>query len=1155
MHLRVHTAYSLSEGAIRIKQLAQLCRQLAMPAVALTDTNNLFGGMEFSIALAQAGVQPIIGCQLRLADRARTETLGGPRGRRDSHVGGIVLLAQNADGYANLLKLMAIAHLAAGGEPPGVALDDVCRHGEGLIALTGGADGPLGQLLRDGRNEDAGHLLRTLKEAFADRLYVEIQRHGREEEGLSEPAFLALAGEHALPIVATNEAYFSTPDMYEAHDALICIAEGAYIADAERRRLTPEHYFKSGEEMAAAFADLPDAIANTVLIARRCAFMIEPRQPILPPCDCGPTRSEAEALREEAVAGLDRRLSARAASADSAAATGEHPDHVYRERLDYELQVICDMGFAGYFLIVSEFIRWAKERGIPVGPGRGSGAGSVVAWALTITDLDPLRFGLLFERFLNPERVSMPDFDIDFCQDRRDEVIRHVQEEYGRDRVAQIITFGKLQARAVLRDVGRVLGMPYGYIDKICKLVPNNPANPVTLAQALEVEPQLRELIATDESVARLVDIATRLEGLYRHASTHAAGVVIADRPLDELIPLYRDPRSDIPVTGFNMKWVEAAGLVKFDFLGLKTLTVLARTVDLLRAGRGLSIDLADIPLDDAETFALLSRGETVGVFQLESAGMRDALRQLKPDAFEDIIAVVALYRPGPMDNIPSYIRRKHGEEEPDYLYPTLEQILSETHGIMIYQEQVMQIAQELSGYSLGKADLLRRAMGKKIKEEMDQQRSAFIDGAKARGVPERKATRIFDLVNKFAGYGFNKSHAAAYALVAYQTAYLKANYPVEFLAASMTLDIHNTDKLNTFCQELHRLGIDLLAPDINRSEAGFSVERAGNDDAAPRAVRFALAAIKNVGGAAMASVIEERRRAGPFAGLADFANRVDARAVNRRQLENLARAGAFDSLDANRRAVFELVDTLLRAAAAAAQDRASGQMGLFAAGAKAAAPPSRAHEVADWPAMERLKEELAAIGFYLSAHPLDAYARTLKRLKVVRSVDLPAVATAGLVSLAGAVVGKRERTSGRGNRYAFVQLSDSSGQFEITVFGDLLATCRDLLESGQALLVRVNAQIEGEQVRCIAQSIESLDDVALRVPAQLEVVIDAAEPLATIRAVLADKPVGSGEVKLVCRLGGGNEAAIILPRRYAVSPAVALQLQALAGVRDVREV
>ena len=1156
IHLRVHTAYSLSEGAIRSKELIGLCRQHRMPAVAITDTNNLFGGMEFSTTLAQAGVQPIVGCQLSVSRESETNPRGMTR-RMPSHgVDVIVILAQNAEGYANLLKLLAIAYMdAESRDEPQVSLATLCAHSAGLIALTGGPAGPVGRLLAEGQQEAAEAALDQLITAFPGRLYVELMRHGLKIEATIEPALIDLADRHQLPLVATNEAFFSNPDMYEAHDALICIAESAYVADTERRRLTPEHFFKSASEMQALFSDLPDAVANTVLIARRCAFMIETVKPILPPYDCGPDSSEEESLRAEARKGLESHLEAHVFTPGMAGEEREHVAQPYRERLDYELGVICDMGFSGYFLIVAEFIRWAKEHDIPVGPGRGSGAGSVVAWALAITDLDPLRFGLLFERFLNPERVSMPDFDIDFCQDRRDEVIQHVQEKYGRDRVAQIITFGKLQARAVLRDVGRVLGMPYGQVDKLCKLVPNNPASPVTLGQAMEIEPQLRAMAQEDEVVAKLIDVATRLEGLYRHASTHAAGVVIGDRSLDQLIPLYRDPRSSIPVTGFNMKWVEAAGLVKFDFLGLKTLTVLARAVDMVRRGKGEDIDLSNLPLDDPKVFELLSRGDTVGVFQLESTGMRDVLRRLRPDTFEDIIAVVALYRPGPMDNIPSYIRRKHGEEEPDYLYPTLEPILRETQGIMVYQEQVMQIAQELSGYSLGSADILRRAMGKKIKEEMDKQRQIFVDGACARGVPDGKANHIFDLVNKFAGYGFNKSHAAAYALVAYQTAYLKANHPVEFLAASMSLDLNNSDKLNTFRQELVRLGIRLLQPDINNSEVTFAVERMTNGSVDESAIRFALAAIKNVGEGAMRTLVAERQRNGPFKSLDDITKRLDARQINKRQLENLARAGVFDDLNANRRQVFESVETLLRRASATAEERASGQMGLFGGDASNAPSQLQLAEVGDWPPMERLREEFEAIGFYLSAHPLSAYAKSLKRLKAVRCADVLAQGCSGPVTVAGTVISKKERTSGKGNRYAFVQLSDTSGVFEVLVFSELLASNRELLEVGCSLLIRANVQIEGDSLRFSAQSIEPLDQVAERLTANLAVFIDSPEPLPAIRNILDDKAAGRGQVKLVSWIEGGTEVEIGIPGRYAINPAVALQLRGIPGVRDVREV
>ncbi len=816
VHLRVHTAYSLSAGAITIKELAGLCKAERMPAVAITDSGNLFGALEFATICSAAGVQPIIGCDIAV-ERGTTE--GGSRfGRTPSEPDRIVLLAQNEAGYRNLLRLVSQSYLAGElASEPSISLRDLAGASEGLLCLAGGSKGPVGRLLAEGQGEAAEVVLSELAAAFPNRLYVELMRHGTADEARSEPGLIELAYRHGLPLVATNDVYFPHRDFYDAHDALLCIAQGTVVADADRKRLTHSHYFRPAAEMRELFADLPEACDNALVIARRCAFIPQPRQPILPAFPSAEGVDEETALRRAALAGLDTRL--------AALGVEEELLKPYRDRLDFELGTIIRMGFAGYFLIVADFIQWAKREGIPVGPGRGSGAGSVVAWALTITDLDPLRFGLLFERFLNPERVSMPDFDIDFCQDRRDEVIRYVQQKYGRDRVAQIITFGKLQARAVLRDVGRVLAMPYGQVDRLCKLVPNNPAHPVTLEQAIAGEPALQQQRDADESIARLITIALKLEGLYRHASTHAAGVVIGDRPLTELVPLYRDPRSDIPVTQFNMKWVELAGLVKFDFLGLKTLTVLARTIELL-AARGVQLDLSALPLDDPAAYELLARGDTVGVFQVEGAGVRDMLRKLRPDRFEDIIAANALYRPGPMENIPRYIAVKHGEEEPDYLHPAIEGILKETYGVMTYQEQVMQIAQVLAGYSLGSADLLRRAMGKKIPAEMEAQRQLFFEGAAARGVGRARAELIFDQMAKFAGYGFNKPHAAAYALVTYQTAYLKANYPVEFLAALMTLDLGNTDKLNVFRQELKRLGIRLLPPDVNRSEVAFAVER-----------------------------------------------------------------------------------------------------------------------------------------------------------------------------------------------------------------------------------------------------------------------------------------------------------------------------------------
>lgn len=1136
VHLRAHSAYSLSEGAIKVKDLVKLAAKNGMPALAMTDTGNLFGALEFSLAGADAGVQPVIGCLLAIR---RPD--GTPKPGQVFDPDQLLMLVQDETGYENLLALVSRAFMETPShETPQVSLDDLAGRTEGLIALTSGPVGQVGRLLNSGDGAGAEAALRHLGDLFPGRLYVELMRHGLPAEDRIEGRLIDLAYALDLPLVGTNDIFFSDEGMYQAHDALLCIAGSVTLSREDRRRLTREHRFKSAAEMRALFADLPEAADNTLAIARRCAYMVKTRKPILPAFPTQDGRDEKAELRAMAVAGLERRIEI-GVSDDPA---------TYRARLDFELNVIEGMGFAGYFLIVADFIQWAKGQGIPVGPGRGSGAGSVVAWALTITDLDPIRFGLLFERFLNPERVSMPDFDIDFCQDRRDEVIRYVQQKYGRDRVAQIITFGKLQARAVLRDVGRVLEMPYGQVDRICKMVPNNPANPVTLEQAVQGEPQLQAMRDEDESVKRLINIGMKLEGLYRHASTHAAGVVIGDRPLDQLVPLYRDPRSDMPVTQFNMKYVEQAGLVKFDFLGLKTLTVLVKAVEFIRQ-RGIELDLSNLPLDDKLTFDMLSKGDATGVFQLESSGMRDVLRKLKPDRFEDIIAVVALYRPGPMDNIPSYIARKHGLETPDYLHPSLEGILKETYGIMIYQEQVMQIAQVLAGYSLGGADLLRRAMGKKIKEEMDAQRQIFVDGAKTKSVPPAQASMIFDQVQKFAGYGFNKSHAAAYALVSYQTAYLKANYPVEFFAASMTYDLGNTDKLNTFRQELARLRVPLLPPDINKSRPYFSVEILEEDKAA---VRYALAAVRNVGDQAMHQLVAERDAKGPFKDLGDFARRIDNKSVNKRQLENLACAGAFDSLNADRAQTFAAIETVLKHAGAAAEARGSNHFNLFGEADDAPVPLPI---VESWLGTEKLQREFDAIGFYLSAHPLDEYAKTLGRLGVIRQADLASKAgfEARIVKLAGIVVGRQERVSARGNRFAFLQMSDASGLFEVTLFSEVLAVSRELLDAGRPLLVTAEAKLEGEGVRLTAQGVASLEEAARNSVAGLKIYLRDPTPLPHLSKLFEAKELrGRGKVSLVVDVDT-NEVEIALPGAYAVSPSLRQRIKAMPGVLETLEV
>ena len=1142
VHLHVHSSYSLLEGALTIARLAELSKADKQAALALTDTDNMFGALEFSEKLSSVGIQPIIGCSIAVdfgdtdhGQRAVTNgTQDWPR---------IVLLAAREAGYRSLIRLNSRAFLETPpNEPPHLKLAWLAGETDGIIALTGGPGGPLDTALSAGQSQLAGTRLDSLQGLFGDRLYVELQRHGRTSERQNEPMLIELAYTKSIPLVATNEPFFAAGSDYEAHDALICIAEGRLVAESERRQLTPEHRFKTRAEMVALFADLPEALASTVEIAERCAFRPRVHDPILPRFSVGEgggVVDEAAELRAQAAAGLAHRL------ATSGLAPGVTEDE-YRERLDFELGVIERMKYPGYFLIVADFIQWAKAQGIPVGPGRGSGAGSLVAYSLTITDLDPIRFGLLFERFLNPDRVSMPDFDIDFCQDRRDEVIHYVQERYGRDQVAQIITFGTLQARGVLRDVGRVLQMPYGQVDKLCKLVPQNPAAPITLAQAIESEPKLQAERDRDPVVKRAFDIARKLEGLNRHASTHAAGIVIADRPLTELVPLYRDPKSDMPVTQFNMKWVEQAGLVKFDFLGLKTLTVLDRAVKLVRR-RGVEIDLLKIPLDDPMTFEMLARGDTVGVFQVESQGMRRALIDMRPDRFEDLIALVALYRPGPMANIPTYCARKLGYEPIEYLHPKLEPILAATYGIITYQEQVQQIARDLAGYSLAEADILRRAMGKKIKKEMDAQRGRFLAGATERGLGKGLAETIFDACAKFAEYGFNKSHSAPYALLTYQTAYMKANFPVEFLAATMTLDIGNTDKLAEFRSEAERLGIRLDPPSVNRSGVEFEVEK--------DTIVYALAALRGVGKQAVEQIIAARA-SGKFADLADFAARVNPRAVNKRVLDSLAVAGAFDEFEANRARVLAVVEAVLGRAQRAHDTAAVGQSELFGGGA--AREPIMLPQVEAWLPAERLRREYEAVGFFLSGHPLDDYAAVLKKLRVQPWAEFSRAVKNGTTAgrVAGTVVSRQERRTRTGNKMGIIGLSDPTGHFEAVIFAEGLAEYRDLLEPGNAVLLFLSAEVQGDEVRARIQSAEPLDAAAANLQKGLRVFLRNPAPIEGIAKRL--EPVrpgpanGDGEVSVVLMLERGTEVEVKLPGRFKVSPQIAGAIKAVPGVVQV---
>ena len=1133
IHLRVRSAYSLLEGAIKAGEVGNLAHKQGMAAVGLSDRANLFGALEASQLMKDKGVQPLIGCALPVSG------IGERAPERWAKVPTVAVIAKNETGWLNLMALSSAAYLSPSLEgEPSVSWEMLKEKNEGLILLSGGPDGPINPMLVAGREVEAAAALGEMARVFGDRFYIELQRHGLADEAMAEPGLVDFAYQNDIPLVATNDVYFATRDMHGPHDALLCISDSAFLGQDERRRVSAEHYFKTSAEMAALFADLPEAIDNTVEIARRCAFLTPKLDPILPRFPTGAGRNEDEELAHQAREGLKARF---------AVAAPVGPEEVYWERLERELSVIIKMGFPGYFLIVSDFIKWAKNHAIPVGPGRGSGAGSLVAYALTITNLDPLRFGLLFERFLNPERVSMPDFDIDFCQERREEVITYVQQRYGVDRVAQIITFGTLQARAVLRDVGRVMQLPLGMVDRLAKMVPANPANPVTLAQAIEIEPRLKEAKREDESVARLLETALHLEGLFRNASTHAAGIVIGDRPLIELTPLYQDPRSEIPATQYNMKWVESAGLVKFDFLGLKTLTVLDRAKKHLRK-RGAEVDLDLLPLDDERTYQLLASGQTIGVFQLESQGMRDTLRKMRCGSIEEITALISLYRPGPMDNIDTYVDRKFGRAALDMLHPSLEPVLKETYGVIIYQEQVMQIAQILSGYSLGEADLLRRAMGKKKKEEMDLQKASFVQGASERGVDPAQADMIFELVAKFAGYGFNKSHAAAYAMIAYQTGWLKANHPVEFFAASMSLDISNTDKLAVFYQDAKRAGVPILPPDINRSGADFEVEDG--------AVLYALGAIRNVGLEAMRHVEEVRRQGGPFQDLFDFLERIDPRQVNKRAIENLARAGAFDTLYRNRAQIVASADLLIAHAQSVSADRASSQVSLFE---DAAVARPRLSEREPWTAPDQLDEELAAVGYYLTGHPLEDLMELMRRKRVVLMAEAQERAEAGeeAFRMAGMVRRRQERASQSGEKFAFVSLSDPTGEYEVMFPPESLRRCREVLEPGASVMIKVRAKAKEGEVRFFGDDAEPLDKAVIQASLGLRLHVSP-EPqgLASLRKRLeAARADRGGELILVSAIGQGREVEFKLPGRFQLDAGLRGALKTAQGVIFMEEV
>jgi DNA polymerase III subunit alpha len=1137
--LRVYSAYTILEGAIEPKAIGETAKKLAFPAIAICDRNGLYGVMPFQDGAKSYGVQPIIGALLGI--------------RRPTNDGKFIrdwlpLFAQNESGYNNLCRLVSMAHLDRPEDLDAhVTLEQLANHKDGLIALTGGAEGALTRLLSEGQHDAAFSYLTRLQALFSDSLYIELSRRNDAVEEAAEDALIDLAYAHDIPLVATNPAFFAEPDFFDAHDAMLCISDGAYIESADRRRSSRDTWIKTGKQMAELFADVPEALSNTLVIAQRCAALAPYRSPILPSLAGDRTAEDAQ-LREDARLGLEKRL-------EIAGITDPTERQVYFDRLKFEADVICAMGFPGYFLIVADFIKWAKEQDIAVGPGRGSGAGSLVAWALTITDLDPIKLGLLFERFLNPDRVSMPDFDIDFCETRRGEVIRYVQKKYGSRQVAQIITFGKLKARAVLRDTGRVLQMSYGQVDRLCKQVPNLPADPWDLKRALSGVAELREEYRRDAQVKRLFDLAMKLEGLPRHSSTHAAGVVIGDRELSELAPLYRDPRSDMPVTQFDMKYVESAGLVKFDFLGLKTLSVLQKGSQML-AKRGVEINLDLLPHDDPAVYELLQRGDTVGVFQLESEGMRRTLAAVKPTNFGDIIALVSLYRPGPMDNIPMFGRRKNGEENIEYPHPLLEPVLNETYGIFVYQEQVMQAAQILAGYSLGEADLLRRAMGKKIQAEMDAQRERFVTGCATHAITPNRANELFDLIDKFAGYGFNKSHAAAYAVLAYQTAWLKTHHPEEFYAASMCFDMHQTDKLAIFMDDMRRLEVTCLAPDINRSEAEFSVETNADGE---HAVRYALGGIKNVGERAMELLVAERGAAGLFKSLDDFANRVDPSQINRRSLENLAAAGAFDPLEPNRGAVYAAAETLLAAAQSARDSRESGQGGLFGeAGSDMAA--IRIDNRLQWAPGEQMNQEKDAFGFYFSAHPCSQYdalasSHGAKPYAIwLDSGPIPE-GVRRAATMSALIEGVRWRESRKGKRFMIADFSDNSGQFSVRCFDEAVGIqLAEWAKDAECLLLHCEMDMRpGDEMPSFtvksAKPLSGLTSVS-RLKMQLDVTHE--EAMSRLAEIVAPLHGGRSELVIKTRAADGRWVHIALGRRFQIDTSLLDQLRNIDGIENV---
>ncbi|PPR44184.1 MAG: DNA polymerase III subunit alpha [Alphaproteobacteria bacterium MarineAlpha5_Bin8] len=1051
IHLRTHSSYSLAESTLKIAKIVELAKKNNMPSVALTDNNNLFGALEFSIECINNGIQPIVGSSINYIEISNVNIPSQ-----------ISFLVKNEQGYKNLLNLSSIAHTKRENSL-GITFEDIKENHSGLICFIGGEFNPLMLLKKQNKIIDIDKFIKKFKQTFSDNFYFEIQRINNPDIKDFENDFINIAHQYSLPIISSNNVKYENKEDHFAHDALLCIAQKATINQENRIFSDTDTYFKTSDEMLELFSDIPQVVENNFNLSLKCQFYPKEIAPKLPKFVNNLELTEEQLLIQNSKKGLDERLKNYSLNEDE-----------YMQRLNYEVDIIIKMGFAGYFLIVADFVKWAKTNNIPVGPGRGSGAGSVVAWALTITDLDPIKYGLLFERFLNPERVSMPDFDIDFCQDRRDEVIDYVSKKYGKNNVAHIITFGTLASRAAIRDVGRVLEVPYSEVDQFAKLFPYNPSNPLNLNESVNSDNNLKEIINKDERISNVFDISLKLEGLHRHASTHAAGLVIGDTNLTNNVPLYKDPNTELNATQFSMKYVEKAGLIKFDFLGLTTLTIIQATVDLIKKSNK-NFDINNVPTDDEKTFEQLRKGEAVGVFQLESNGMSSVLKQLQPDRFEEIIAVVALFRPGPMDYIPSFCNRKHGREKIDYLHPLLEPILKETYGIIVYQEQVMQIAQVLSNYSPGEADLLRRAMGKKIQKEMDAQKNRFIEGAQKNGINVGLAYTIFDLVDKFAGYGFNKSHAAGYALLAYQTAYLKTNFPYEFMTSSLNYSIDRTDKIILLKKELYKLNIEFKKPDINFSKSFFSIEEFENK----KSIRFALGAIKGVGVASMNKLLEERNKNGNFIDIIDFMNRLQGDTINKRQIEKLIQSGAFDTIYNNRAKLFVNVKNFVEIYGGINSEKNSQSM-LFEDNKLSFDDKNLfIQNIDEWSLGSLLKNELEVIGFYFSNHPISLYPKNyFKEKNIIDFEEIYADKDIHKAKLAGSILDIKERSNKEGKKYAFLTISNEKTQFELSIFSNQLSEFRSLIKEGSVLIFHVDISRDNENLRMIIRNIEDLDKV-----------------------------------------------------------------------------